>query len=112
MNALAAIGHVALIKIAKLHLQLRSSLMKCLRLCNVDGPNVTWADCGWRSVAAALEYSKNKTDITAEQARIQGATLRAQTISHLRKHKHEYIQFVAKDKDSAPEEPTPDLEEA
>lgn len=43
MNALAAIGHVALIKIAKLHLQLRSSLMKCLRLCNVDGPNVTWA---------------------------------------------------------------------
>ena len=70
-------------------------------------------DCGWRSVAAALEYSKNKTDITAEQARIQGATLRAQTISHLRrKHTHEYIQFVAKDKDSAPEEPTPDLEEA
>ena len=30
----------------------------------------------------------------------------------MRKHKHEYIQFVAKDKDSAPEEPTPDLEEA
>jgi hypothetical protein len=46
MNALAAIGHVALIKIAKLHLQLRSSLMTCLRLCNVDGPNVTWAALG------------------------------------------------------------------
>ena len=67
-------------------------------------------DCGFRSLAAAIEYSESGQQLDAEKARLAGAGLRVKAVAHLRKHKKDYIDFVAKDSNTSPEGNAPDIE--
>ena len=47
--------------------------------------------------------------MSEKQSRLQGAKLRAAAVTHMRRHKDTYLPFFAKDKDTAPNEPPPDV---
>ena len=66
-------------------------------------------DCGFRSIAASIAYADEGKILSEEQSRLQGAKLRAAAVTHMRRHKDTYLPFFAKDKDTAPNEPPPDV---
>ena len=64
-------------------------------------------DCGFRAVAAGIEYNKDPTKvISPENAKTQGAKLRGMAVTYCRKHVKEFLPFFCKDINVPPEEPS------
>ena len=65
-------------------------------------------DCGFRAMVAAMRFNADGVKLSAESSRTEGAILRTQLIDHLRRHRQDYGPTFARDRDVAPEAPTPD----
>ena len=64
-------------------------------------------DCGYRAIADALHRQKHAHNLSHDECRAEAAWLRTLMVSHIEKHHDRFESVLVKDKNTAPEEPTP-----
>ncbi len=69
-------------------------------------------DCGFRSIAAALQFAKDGQILTEEESRLKGAALRGQATDFIRKHSEKFMPVFHKDKDASPSQEAEDPKQA
>ena len=64
-------------------------------------------DCGYRSLAAAMQFNVSGAKLSQEDCKRQAAVLRAQTVAYLRRHIAEYRNYLRPNRPISPECPAP-----
>ncbi|CAE7235838.1 ATL39, partial [Symbiodinium sp. CCMP2456] len=64
-------------------------------------------DCGYSAIADALHRQKHAHSLSPDECRAEAAWLRTIMVSHIEKHHDRFESVLVKDKNAAPEDPTP-----